>query len=57
MDFPWRDEAFGYYNDQTTDERRPRSADESASHDRADKSPYPGVYHRHPRASLLARWR
>jgi len=57
MDFPWRDEAFGYYNDQTTDERRPRSADESASHDRADKSPYPGVYHRHPRTSLLARWR
>jgi len=53
-DFPRRDEAFGYYNDHTTDERRPHSAGESASHDRADKSPYPGVYHHRSRASLLA---
>lgn len=30
-------------HDRTADERRPRSANESALHDCADKSPYPGI--------------
>lgn len=37
------DEAFGYLHDRTADERRPRSANESALHDCADKSPYPSI--------------
>lgn len=30
-------------HDRTADERRPRSANESALHDCADKSPYPSI--------------